>query len=293
MYKYSIIIPHYNSPELLTRLLKSIPMRKDLEIIVVDDCSREENIEKLKKLRHENLHIIFLPENHGAGYARNEGLKIINSEWVTFADSDDMFADNAFDVLDKYANSNIDMLCYYVKAINNQTKQELKRCLSSELSVRAFYESNTIKNENLFRYRNNVCWNKLVRTDFLKKYNIQFEDSEVNNDVLYTLRIGLHIKKYLIIPKELYIWMENSNSMTRKKRSIEREFKFYLQAQKRNGFFSHLGLNYYPFYRSDLLYLLFFIKKRGIMDTIRFFKLCYTKKQEVKKARMAYLSEFD
>lgn len=268
-------------------------MRKDLEIIVVDDCSRDENIEKLKKLRHENLHIIFLPENHGAGYARNEGLKIINSEWVTFADSDDMFADNAFDVLDKYANSNIDMLCYYVKAINNQTKQELKRCLSSELSVRAFYESNTIKNENLFRYRNNVCWNKLVRTDFLKKYDIQFEDSEVNNDVLYTLRIGLHIKKYLIIPKELYIWMENSNSMTRKKRSIEREFKFYLQAQKRNGFFSHLGLNYYPFYRSDLLYLLFFIKKRGIMDTIRFFKLCYTKKQEVKKARMAYLSEFD
>lgn len=293
MYKYSIIIPHYNSPELLTRLLKSIPMRKDLEIIVVDDCSRDENIEKLKKLRHENLHIIFLPENHGAGYARNEGLKKINSEWVTFADSDDMFADNAFDVLDKYANSNIDMLCYYVKAINNQTKQELKRCLSSELSVRAFYESNTIKNENLFRYRNNVCWNKLVRTDFLKKYNIQFEDSEVNNDVLYTLRIGLHIKKYLIIPKELYIWMENSNSMTRKKRSIEREFKFYLQAQKRNGFFSHLGLNYYPFYRSDLLYLLFFIKKRGIMDTIRFFKLCHTKKQEVKKARMAYLSEFD
>ena len=293
MYKYSIIIPHYNSPELLTRLLKSIPMRKDLEIIVVDDCSRDENIEKLKKLRHENLQIIFLPENHGAGYARNEGLKKINSEWVTFADSDDMFADNAFDVLDKYANSNIDMLCYYVKAINNQTKQELKRCLSSELSVRAFYESNTIKNENLFRYRNNVCWNKLVRTDFLKKYNIQFEDSEVNNDVLYTLRIGLHIKKYLIIPKELYIWMENSNSMTRKKRSIEREFKFYLQAQKRNGFFSHLGLNYYPFYRSDLLYLLFFIKKRGIMDTIRFFKLCHTKKQEVKKARMAYLSEFD
>ena len=39
MILYSIIIPHYNSPDLLLRLLKTIPVREDLEVIVVDDNS--------------------------------------------------------------------------------------------------------------------------------------------------------------------------------------------------------------------------------------------------------------
>ena len=34
---YSIIIPHHNTPDLLQRLLHSIPQRDDLEVIIVDD----------------------------------------------------------------------------------------------------------------------------------------------------------------------------------------------------------------------------------------------------------------
>ena len=34
-YNYSITITHYNSPALLSRMLKSIPERDDIQIIVV------------------------------------------------------------------------------------------------------------------------------------------------------------------------------------------------------------------------------------------------------------------
>lgn len=37
--RYSIIVPHYNNPKLLQRLLDTIPVRSDLEIVVVDDNS--------------------------------------------------------------------------------------------------------------------------------------------------------------------------------------------------------------------------------------------------------------
>lgn len=40
---YSIIIPHKNIPHLLQRCLKSIPRRKDVQIIIVDDNSDPEN----------------------------------------------------------------------------------------------------------------------------------------------------------------------------------------------------------------------------------------------------------
>ena len=38
---YSIIIPHYDIPDLLIRCLHSIPVRPDVQVIVVDDCSPE------------------------------------------------------------------------------------------------------------------------------------------------------------------------------------------------------------------------------------------------------------
>lgn len=39
IYKYSIIIPHKNTIHLLERCVDSIPRRKDIQIIVVDDDS--------------------------------------------------------------------------------------------------------------------------------------------------------------------------------------------------------------------------------------------------------------
>lgn len=36
---FTIIIPHFNTPTLLLRLIKSIPERNDLELIIVDDNS--------------------------------------------------------------------------------------------------------------------------------------------------------------------------------------------------------------------------------------------------------------
>ena len=42
MITYSFVIPHHNTPELLQRLINSIPQREDIEIIVVDEIKRME-----------------------------------------------------------------------------------------------------------------------------------------------------------------------------------------------------------------------------------------------------------
>ena len=50
---YSIIVPHRNIPNLLRRLLCSIPKRDDIEIIVVDDKSNQEFQPELHGLQNE------------------------------------------------------------------------------------------------------------------------------------------------------------------------------------------------------------------------------------------------
>ncbi len=290
---YSIIIPHYNSPHLLQRMLDSIPQRVDIQIIVVDDASSTENIEKLKGLAHKNLELYLEKDNNGAGYARNIGLDKAQGKWVIVADADDLFAENAFDVFDKYKDTDIDYLGFCIKCVDTETLNPNGRMIVSDVSVRKYLEKETDETLNLYKYKNTVCWNKLVSLEFIKKNKIQFESCTVNNDVFYALQIGYYANKFKVIPDELYYFTENSDSITHKKRTLEREFLFFLQAQKRNGFFEKLDLKYYPFYRRTFLYLPFMLKKRGLSDSIKFFKMIIEHKQEIIEARKAYLFLFD
>lgn len=288
MYNYSIIIPHYNSPNLLKRMLRSIPEREDIEIIVVDDCSNSENVELLKNLQHKNLQIYYLQENHGAGYARNIGLDKFQGKWVNVVDADDMYAPNAFDVFDKYKDSDYDYVCFRIEE-RDANLNPMPTNIVSENSVRAYLKKKNKHTENLIRFKNQVCRNKLVSGNFIQKYHIRCECSKVNNDVIYGLSVGFHGKKFKVISDILYYLIYAESSITRQRRTIEREFLFYIQAQKRNGFFCALNLKKYPFYRSDALYLLHFVKKIGIIGAINFF--IYRKKHinEVYEAKKAYL----
>lgn len=112
---YSIIIPHYNSPKLLHRMLGSIPERNDIQVIVVDDASTEENVALLRDMQHRNLELYLEKENHGAGYARNIGLDKAQGKWIIVADADDVFASNAFDIFDKYKDTDIDYLGFCIE----------------------------------------------------------------------------------------------------------------------------------------------------------------------------------
>ena len=45
---FSSIIPHYHIPDLLMRCVDSIPVRDDIQVIAVDDCSPEVDTYLLK-----------------------------------------------------------------------------------------------------------------------------------------------------------------------------------------------------------------------------------------------------
>ena len=111
MINYTIIIPHYNCPDLLNRLLDSIPQRMDLEIIVIDDNSF---LDKRPKVCRNDVKVIQLQaeESKGAGYARNVGIKHAVGEWLLFADSDDYYMNNFVNKLDDFKDSKYDIIFF-------------------------------------------------------------------------------------------------------------------------------------------------------------------------------------
>ena len=59
MITYSIIIPNRNNHELLNRLLNSIPIREDIQIIIVDDQSDDSYLNEYPGMLRSNVKIIF------------------------------------------------------------------------------------------------------------------------------------------------------------------------------------------------------------------------------------------
>lgn len=90
--KVSIIIPCYNSEEYIQECIESVLKQdyKNIEIIVIDDGSTDNSVEKLKP--YLNIIILITQENQGACVARNKGLEVATGEFIKFLDSDDYLA---------------------------------------------------------------------------------------------------------------------------------------------------------------------------------------------------------
>lgn len=94
----TVYIPTFNRLELLQRAVESVRNQtyKNLEIIVVDDCSTDGTQEYLVKLSKEDERVrYFLKEkNSGACVSRNIAIENAKGKFITGLDDDDVFLNN-------------------------------------------------------------------------------------------------------------------------------------------------------------------------------------------------------
>lgn len=86
----SVVIPAYNRAGTITAAIQSALQQdyRPLEVIVVDDGSRDDTIDRLKEFEGA-IRIIQHQSNMGASAARNTGIEAAKGEYVAFLDSDD------------------------------------------------------------------------------------------------------------------------------------------------------------------------------------------------------------
>lgn len=98
--KVSVVIPVFNQESLIERAIRSIPLRDDIEIIVVDDGSTDDTGNKLVtigiELNDPNFIVLHNRKNMGVGYTVNRGLDIADGEYIVLLGSDDYFYTDEF-----------------------------------------------------------------------------------------------------------------------------------------------------------------------------------------------------
>lgn len=190
-FNYTIIIPHYNSPELLDRLLNSIPNRKDLQIIVVDDCSSKETLEQLAQLNNKfpNVELFSTLTNGGGGKARNIGIQNAKGRYVLFADADDFFLPTINNLFDSNLTAEEDIIFFNAISLDSDTLLPSNRT-NHLYSYFNLYTKNKVKGELAFKYLFGEPWCKLIRKELIEKNSIKFDITPIHNDTTFSYLCG-------------------------------------------------------------------------------------------------------
>ena len=87
----SIVITAYNVCEWIEKAVSSAlgQTHKDLEVIVVEDCSTDNTREVLARIDDERLRIVHNEKNVGAGESRSRGIALAQGEYIMLLDGDD------------------------------------------------------------------------------------------------------------------------------------------------------------------------------------------------------------
>ena len=210
-FNFSIIIPHKDIPELLMRCLHSIPERDDVQVIVVDDNSKDADtyLEKYPELSRPNLEFYATKEGKGAGYARNVGLRYAKGEWLIFADADDFFTEHAGELMDKYVRSDSDIVYFDSRSVmSNDIQKETK--WTTAVSTKRFQG---VKTDSI-RYTHLIPWAKMIRRSFVECKFIFFDEIPWCNDIFFSVQTGCLAKKIEISDAVFYTYTKRDGSLS-------------------------------------------------------------------------------
>jgi len=209
----SVIIPVYNTKiELLKKCIHSVALLNvnDVEIIIIDDCSNSKTQSFLKKLRKINIKVYRNQKNKGISYSRNFGVKVSNSEYITFVDSDDYIFEKKFNKIKHFIikNKNPDITVTkfdtnYFKLISNKKFKDKNFKFKKKEEI--IYDFSKINFKPFWHFE--TVWCLFYNKEFLLKNKIKFENIAYRNeDQDYVVKSFFLSKKTLIINEKFYFY---------------------------------------------------------------------------------------
>ena len=254
--KISVIIPLYNTDKYIDQCLNSILNQRfqDYEVIVVDDCSTDNSMKIVENImpKFNGRLKIFKHKKNSGGCAipRNTGIKLARGKYLAFMDSDDMFLDNALEVLYKAAEeTNADVLHEERFLITQNRSEEI----TSETKLvpitwerkdeDGFVDKPTLITDNLTERLSLYCtghfywniWSKLFRREFILENCLEFVNLSAE-DMIFSFQCLCLAKNYVRVPDVIYFYRIRQDSIAHRRPPMEeyipKQLKIIIEGSK-------------------------------------------------------------
>lgn len=212
----SVIIPVYNGEKSIQQIVEDVlaEQRVSLELIVIDDGSTDNTLSILSSISDSRLKVISQP-NSGVYAARNAGLAAHQGKWLILLDADDEFhPDMIYSRLQLAEKNNCDVL------IANGTFTPARgRHHGHHVHSRQVYQQTQsgfawINHAVKVREWPHYIWLQIIRSEYIKKNNIDFHIGSSHKDILWTTELALANGVFYLSDTPDYYYVKNTESIT-------------------------------------------------------------------------------
>lgn len=208
--KVSVVVPVYNNEKYLDKSIECIMKQtySDIEIILVNNGSRDKSLQICNEYAKKDARIVVIdvPENIGAGEARNRGIDTAQGEYIAFLDADDWYEPSMLEkLLRAVLISDYDVaICGYETYVEGTgiTNNEIFSPTSSKLlistDVRMFFSKTFPDGMAGF------LWNKIYKLSVIKENGVRFPNTERLEDGFFNIDFFASAKSCVIISDVLY-----------------------------------------------------------------------------------------
>lgn len=209
----SVIVPVYNAEKYLEHCVQSIldQTYRDLEVILVNDGSKDGSLELCRRLALADERVIVLDgPNGGVASARNRGLDQARGEYVAFVDSDDWLAPDMYErllaVLEEKDADIAECGAWFVPENGDAAEkvapqpmllEGTEACLAQYADVRTSFQ---------------CPWNKLFRRSVIG--DVRYPPYALGEDALFNGRVLLNTRKKILIEDCLYYYLLRGNGLS-------------------------------------------------------------------------------
>ena len=219
----SVVMPVYNVEKYLPKCIDSVVKStyKNIEIIVVNDGSTDNSEKIINEYKEKYSNIKYIKKaNRGLSDARNEGIKHASGDYLCFVDSDDYISESLFQDIEKYIDSNYDLIKYKMIKVDEEYN-EIERvngpvfeCKSGEDAFNELYSSDVMLQP--------ACL-YLYKKSFWDENKFEYPVEKKHEDFAITSLVMLKAKTVASTKVYGYYYVQSCSSITR---GIDEEKRF-------------------------------------------------------------------
>lgn len=214
---FSIIIPVFNSESFIQETVDSLTKQnyKNIEIIIINDCSTDNSSRLINKIKKKNrkfyFKIINNKRNMGVAFSRNIGLNLAKGDYIIFLDSDDYLEKNSLAFISSkiLENNYPDLVLGNHNMKVSEIFQNKKNYYKNELN----HKLKLINNSTQFT---GYCWAFIINKKFLFKNRIQFLNIKTHEDEVFVAKIISCCQSLIFLNKKFYFHKSIPSSLSRK-----------------------------------------------------------------------------
>lgn len=236
--KISIVTTAYNIEAYVEKCMDSLlaQTHKDIEIIVVNDCSTDKTMDIIGKFADERIKVVNHSQNMGAGWARRTGIGAATGDYVITVDGDDWLAPDFIEALAKNAEeTDADIVSGGITYVWSDTYEEVKRFLphvSEGMQKFRDYGDKKIVFLN----------NKLVRRTMYD--TVPYSTRRYCEDTPVILPLLYLANKVSYVDVQGYYYLQHDKSLCRRVNAFEEALFKALCSQEMQAFFGDKGEEY-------------------------------------------------